>query len=126
AHGFRPTEVDFSQGRAPGSEDVQLIAARVVADGLKEAVVDAARPITIEIDYQILRRRVPLLPHIHVYNEEGNCVFVSGDEEADARAAGRWRATVEIPGSLLSEGWLSVDVTIWTFDPSTAHVWERG
>jgi lipopolysaccharide transport system ATP-binding protein len=127
ALGSSPTEIDFAtRGRVPASEAVRLLAARVRAPGMQAASVDASRPLSVEIDYEVLSERQLLQPHIHVFDEQGQCVFVSGDDEGGARPAGRWRAVVEIPGNLLADGWLSFDVAIWSTAPAMPQVWERG
>src|SRR5581483_4274572 len=126
-----PTAVDFeARGRVPGSEDARLLAARVVSDGMQGSVLDIRRPVRVEIEYEVLRERWALHPNLHVYNDEGQCVFVTSDgyvrESQRPRAPGRYRAVVEVPGNFFAEGWLSVDVAISTFDPIIVHVWERG
>ncbi|HEX4458434.1 MAG TPA: ABC transporter ATP-binding protein, partial [Polyangia bacterium] len=94
------------------------------------AVVDIRRPVRIELDYEVLQSRWPLHPNIHVFNDEGVCVFISNDsffEETRApRAPGQYRATMEIPGNYLAEGMFSLDLALSTFEPVLVHVHERG
>ena len=131
ATGETPTEVDFeARGRVPGSDDVKLLSARVVSEGMIGSVVDIRRPVRVEIDYEVLRERVALHPNVHVFNDEGNCVFITGDgyqpEARRARPVGRYRAVLEVPGNFFAEGWLSLDVAISTFEPVIVHAFERG
>ncbi|HEY2748311.1 MAG TPA: ABC transporter ATP-binding protein [Polyangia bacterium] len=129
--GSNPSEVDLeAQGIAPGDDDVRLLAARVVSDGMSDSAVDIRRAVAIEIDYEVRRERYALHPNIHLFNEEGACVFVTGDmavaENRRPRPPGRYRAVVTIPPNFLAEGMLSIDVAISTLDPVIVHVVERG
>ncbi|MDB4970786.1 MAG: transporter related [Myxococcales bacterium] len=126
-----PVAVDYeATGRAPGSEHARLLAARVRSDEMRAAVVDIRQPIHVEIDYEILREHWPLHPNVHVYNEDGTCVFITNDSydpsTRTARAPGRYRAVVDIPGNTLAEGMYSLDVALSTFEPVVVHFFERG
>jgi lipopolysaccharide transport system ATP-binding protein len=130
-HGETPASVDFTeQQRIPSSDDVRLLAARLTGDGLRGIELDIRRPLLVEIDFEVLQARYPLHPNVHVYNDQGQCVFITSDahvhEYRRARAPGRYRATVEIPGNFLSEGMFSLDVAISTVTPLIVHVHERG
>jgi lipopolysaccharide transport system ATP-binding protein len=109
---------------------VRLRAARVAGAEMQGALVDIRRPIQIELEYEVLTERFPLHPNIHLFNEEGACVFALNDSfEPKSRRPPRpgvYRASVEIPGNLLAEGMYSVDVAISTFEPVVVHAFERG
>jgi lipopolysaccharide transport system ATP-binding protein len=130
-NGESPTEVDFRRrGKPPGSEHVRLLAARLVGDQPGSPTVDIRRPLSFEFDYEALTDRYPLHPNIHIFNEEGGCVFVSSDgfvrEAQRPKKPGLYRATVTIPGNFMSEGMFSADFAISTFDPVVVHVREGG
>jgi lipopolysaccharide transport system ATP-binding protein len=129
--GDSPVAVDYeSSGRAPGNEHARLLAARIVSDEMRSAVVDIRRAVQVEIDYEVLREHWPLHPNVHVYNEDGTCVFITNDSYDPAtrqpRTPGRYRAVVEIPGNTLAEGMYSLDVALSTFEPVVVHFFERG
>jgi lipopolysaccharide transport system ATP-binding protein len=132
AIGESPTEVDFQRrGQCPGSEDVRLLAARVVGDDAAAANVDIRSPLRVEIDFEVLRDRHSLNPCLYFYNDESQCVFVTSDsylpQYQRPRPPGRHRSTVVIPGNFLAEGLFSLDVAISTLAPTTIfHVYERG
>jgi lipopolysaccharide transport system ATP-binding protein len=131
AFGETPASVDFEQqGKIPGSEDVKLLGARLVSDGLRGIELDIRRPLRIEVDFEVLRDRYSLNPNVHIYNDEGQCVFITSDnwlpEFRRPRAPGRYRSSVELPGNFFSEGMLSLDVAISTADPLLVHAHERG
>jgi lipopolysaccharide transport system ATP-binding protein len=129
--GEAPASIDFErQAKAPGNEDVRLLAARLVSDGLRGIELDIRRPLTIEVEFEVLRDRYPLHPNLHLYNAEGQCVFITSDayqpENQQPRSPGRYRSRVAIPGNFLSEGMCSLDVAVSTMDPLIVHIWERG
>jgi lipopolysaccharide transport system ATP-binding protein len=129
--GDTPISVDFEAlGKRPGTEHVRLLGARVRSAGMESALVDIRRAVYVEIDYEVLQQRLPIQPNFQVNNEEGVSVFVANDSYAAAnlvpRPAGRYRATAEIPGNLLSEGMFSLDIGLTTTTPFMPHCWERG
>ena len=130
-NGESPTEVDFRRsGKPPGSEHVRLLVARLLGDQPGSPTVDIRRPLSLEFDYEVLSDRYPLHPNLHVFNEEGVCVFVSSDaflrDSRRPKVAGLYRSTVTIPGDFMAEGMFSIDFAISTFDPVIIHVVERG
>jgi lipopolysaccharide transport system ATP-binding protein len=129
--GESPTEVDFRrQGKMPGSDDVRLLAGRLVGSQPGSATVDIRRPFSFEFDYEVLSDRYPLHPNVHVFNEEGSCVFISTDayirEYQRPKPPGLYRSTVTIPANLMAEGMFSIDFAISTLDPVIVHFHERG
>jgi lipopolysaccharide transport system ATP-binding protein len=130
-NGESPTEIDFRRReRPPGSEHVRLLAARLIGDQPGSATMDIRKPILIEVDFEVLDGRYPLHPNVHVFNEEGGCVFVTHDapfrEYQRPRAPGLYRSTLTIPGNFMAEGMFSIDLAISTLDPVIVHVHERG
>jgi lipopolysaccharide transport system ATP-binding protein len=131
ANGESPTEVDFRvRGTPPGSEHVRLLGARLIGDRPGSPTIDIRRPFSLEMDFEVLTERYPLHPNVHVYNEEGLCVFVSNDsyvrENQRPRAPGVYRSRLTIPGNFMAEGMFSIDAAISTLDPVIVHVLERG
>lgn len=130
-NGESSTEVDFRvTGRPPGSEHVRLLAARLLGDQPGSPTVDIRRPFSLELDFEVLSKRYPLNPNVHIFNEEGTCIFISSDGYLHAyqqpKPLGVYRSRVTIPGNFMSEGMFSVDVAISTGDPLIIHVHERG
>jgi len=107
---------------APVGEVVRLRAVRVrTEEGTTTDVIDIRCPVAIEIEYDVLKPGSTILPTFALWNEaEVNvCVAVDVDPEwrKRPRPTGRYISTGWIPGNLLSEGMLSVNVTIWTLKP---------
>lgn len=116
--------------RSPGNEIVRLRAVRVrTEEGQVADALDIRRPVGIEIEYQVIKPGVVLVPNIHIYNEEGICVFIAREHDPDwqgkPRPEGYYVSTAWIPGNLLSEGSLIVSVAISTMNPVIVHLFER-
>jgi lipopolysaccharide transport system ATP-binding protein len=115
---------------APGNGIVRLAAVRVCDDrGSPSEALDIRRPIQIQVEYDVLTPGHMLVPNLHLFNEEGVCVFVVSDTDPEwrhsPRPMGRFVSTAWIPGNFLAEGSLLVDAAISTLDPVTVHVHER-
>jgi lipopolysaccharide transport system ATP-binding protein len=115
--------------QAPHGEVARLCAVRVrTEDGQITDTVDIRHPVAIEIEYEVLQSGYVLLPHHHIYNDEGVHVFTTHDVDPAwrrrPRPAGRWVSTVWIPGNLLSEGMLFVSSAVMTLDPPMKQFYE--
>jgi len=115
---------------APGDAVVRLRAVRIRDEaGATTAAANIRKPVGIELDFEVLEGGQRLVPNLHVFNEEGVCVFVASEVDSPwhrrRRPAGRYVTTAWIPGNLLAEGTLIVTVAISTMDPVTVHLLER-
>ncbi len=111
---------------APGNEVVRMRAVRVRDDrGNVTDAVDIRRPVTVEIEYDVLEAGHVLVPAIGLENEEGVTVFMTKDHDPQwrrrPRPAGRFLSSVEIPGNFLAEGTLVVGAWIMTEVPMQVH-----
>jgi lipopolysaccharide transport system ATP-binding protein len=109
----------------PGTNVVKLRAVEVVLEsGVAPGVIEIKQPIGIALDYDVLRPGYVLVPNIHV-NFQGACAFVALDTsnaaQSSARPCGSYRSTAWIPGNLLAEGTVSIDVAISTLTPNVPH-----
>jgi lipopolysaccharide transport system ATP-binding protein len=117
--------------KAPGNHIARLHAVRVrTEDGEITEAIDIRLPVGIEMEYEVIQAGHVLVPNYHFFNEQGMCVFVSGDVDPAwrnrPRPAGRFVSTAWIPGNLLSEGTLIVGAALVTFGvPSVRHFYER-
>ncbi|HVF51306.1 MAG TPA: ABC transporter ATP-binding protein [Pyrinomonadaceae bacterium] len=111
---------------APGNDIARLRAVRV-RNGAGEVLdtVDIRERVGVEIEYQVLKSGMRLVPNLHFYNEEGICLFIINDLDPrwyrSPRPAGRYRSTAWIPGNFLSEGMLLVHAALSTYDPVVVH-----
>ena len=108
---------------APGGDVARLLTVRVCPEngGISE-VVDIRRPVSIEIEYEVLRPGHVLMVSFALINEEGVIVLVAIDQDpkwrGKFRSPGKYKSTGCVPGNLMAEGMLSVNVTIWNLEPS--------
>jgi lipopolysaccharide transport system ATP-binding protein len=109
-------ERSFALEEAPGGEVARLTSGRVVDEhGKTIDAVDVRKPIGIEIGFVVLRPGVALFPKIKLTNEQGEVAFNALDPDPRWRQPaepGEYRATAWIPGNLLNEGLVRVDVAV--------------
>jgi lipopolysaccharide transport system ATP-binding protein len=116
--------------RAPGGEICRLRAVRVrTRDGNVSDSIDIRKPIGIDIEYDVMQPGHRLLPHFYLWNEHG--VMILGANDLDPkwrrrpRPEGRYVSTGWIPGNLLAEGAVFVDVAVITIEPPMPQVSEQ-
>ena len=115
--------------KAPCGKGARLRAVRVrTEDGQVVESVDIHQSVGIEMEYEVLKPGRKLMPHYHVYNEEGVEVFCAHDTDPAwrdrPRPEGRYKSSAWIPGNLLSEGTLYVNSGLITLDPNTDQFYE--
>jgi homopolymeric O-antigen transport system ATP-binding protein len=120
------TERSWTPDAAPGNDLVQILAVRAVPhDGMPPAIADVRRPIGIEIVFRVLREGKPILPKIKVLDREGAIAFNAmdtGERWLEPTRPGDYVATAWIPGNLLNEGSVIVEVAICSIDfPKLQH-----
>jgi lipopolysaccharide transport system ATP-binding protein len=115
--------------KAPGDDAVKFAAVRVRGDhSYISGAVDIRTRVGIEIEFEVLREGVVMVPSIHIVNDEGICVCIVHDWESEwrdrARPVGRHRSTCWIPGNFLAEGTFIVGVALATYLPFQRRAWE--
>ncbi len=116
--------------RAPGNHIARLMSVRVVDESMTASdVVKITRKIGVEVTFEVLQPGRVLVPGIHLYNDEGVCIFIASDVDEDCRAeprpVGTYAATAWIPGNLLAAGAVAVGVAVSTMDPVEIHIHEK-
>jgi lipopolysaccharide transport system ATP-binding protein len=116
--------------KAPTGPAARLCAVRVRDEGgLITENIDIDKPFTIEMEYDVLRPGVVLLPHFGFRNEQGQAVFVTVDIDPEwrrrPRPTGHYISTVRIPGNLLAEGMLFVNCHLMTLNPDVKQFSEN-
>jgi homopolymeric O-antigen transport system ATP-binding protein len=120
-------------GKAPGNDIVRLCAVRVrTEDGRVCDAIDIRCPVGVEMEFEVLEEGQVLVPNFNFINQEGICVFVVSEHNAEwrrrPRPAGRYLSTAWLPGNFLSEGTLIVGAavsTVSTMDSVTVHFFEQ-
>src|SRR5262245_7548356 len=128
--GLGPTSVRewTDPEKAPGGEVARLRAVRVRGRGGQITdTIDIRDPVSVEMEYDVLKPGYMLLPHFQFYNEEGIHAFSAHDLDPNwrrrPRSAGRYMSTVKIPGNFLSEGTMFVGAGLQTLDPLNHQVY---
>ncbi len=116
-------ERTWSPEEAPGGPIARMLGVRARNHlGEVSDVMDIRRPVMIEIEYEVLVPGRLLLPHFHVYNEEGVRVFVTLDVDPAwrqrPRPAGRYVSRATIPGNLLAEGTFFLNPIVLALSPN--------
>ncbi len=113
--------------RAPGNEVVRLRAVRVrTADGQISETIDVRDAIALEMDFDVKVGGRVLVPNLHLFNEDGTCIFVVQEMTPTwrrrPRPPGSYRVTAHIPGNFFADGTIIVTAAISTIDPVIVHV----
>ncbi|MBW2661897.1 MAG: ABC transporter ATP-binding protein [Deltaproteobacteria bacterium] len=116
--------------KAPCGDVARLHCVRVrTKNGRVSEAVDIRQPVGLEMEYEVLKSGWTLMPHYHIFNEEGVQLFSAHDTDPGwrdrPRPAGRYKSTAWIPGNLLSEGTIFVSSGLITLDPNTPQFYER-
>ena len=116
--------------RRPTGNVAGLLAVRVkTEDGRVSEAMDIRRPVHVEMEYDVWRPGYVLMPHFQFTNDEGVIAFSAHDVDHDwrgrERPIGRYRSTAVIPGNLLAEGTMFVNVGLITVDPVVDQFFAR-
>jgi lipopolysaccharide transport system ATP-binding protein len=110
---------------APGDDLARLLSVRAVNE-LGETVYtsDVRDVVGIEISYRVLRPGPAVFAKIKLRDTQGNTTFNAMDvatQHEEATPPGIYRSTAWIPGDLLNEGTLMVDVAVCTLRNPKLH-----
>jgi lipopolysaccharide transport system ATP-binding protein len=116
--------------KSPSGSVARLRAVRALTeDGEITDAFDIRYPIRLEMEYEVLKPGYMLLPHFVVKTEQGQCAFITVDQDpawrGRTRPAGRYVSTAWIPGNLLSEGMMFISCYCITLNPDTRQFAER-
>ena len=115
---------------APGGAIARLRAVRVRdGEGNIAESVDIRQPVSIQVEYDVLRSGHKLVPFIQVVNAEGVCAFETRDVHQTGsrpvRPSGRYLSAVTIPGNYLASGTMFLNVGVHVLDPFHVEIHER-
>ena len=90
--------------------------------------IDIREGFGIEIEFDVLQSGFTLMPHFYLWNEEGIRILGAFDLDPEwrrrKRPEGHYVSTGWIPGNLLAEGTVFVDVAVIVVDPFIPQVFE--
>jgi hypothetical protein len=107
---------------------VKLKSIRVLDEtGSPRLGFDIKEPITVEVEYWVLKAKYSLNVHLYFSNETGQTIFVSMDNldspyRNSIQPEGLYRAKCVIPASLLNEGTIRIEYLICTHPTSQYFV----
>ena len=115
---------------APGDDTVRLRAVKLWEnDHQAKESADIRAILRIDIEYDVLKKGVTLVPSIQLSNEQGIIVFSSNDTDKfwnwEQRKVGRFISSVYIPGNFLSEGSYILRIVIASYKPPKKHISEK-
>jgi lipopolysaccharide transport system ATP-binding protein len=111
---------------APGDEYVRLRRLRVASsDGKTAASINIGEAFTIDFAYEVTTGGMVLFPAIRIFNEWGTEVLWTTDSSSPhhgrPRNPGRYECSVHFPRNMLSEGLMSVSVSMTSLCPTRTH-----
>ena len=113
---------------APGDDVVRLRVVRVRQNGIVTDKTDIRHPVDIELEFDVMRGGILLVPNLHFANADGTTIFASLNLDPGWRGRpcdpGRYLSRATLPGNFLMEGTMTVTVAISTM-PSKVHLFER-
>jgi lipopolysaccharide transport system ATP-binding protein len=114
---------------APGDNVVRLLRVAVIApNGQTAPSINIGEQFEIEIDYMVEKEGFVLFPAVKIFNEWGTEVIWSTDagtpQHGKQRSPGHYHCTIQIPANLLTEGFMSVAVTVMSLRPKKIHLSE--
>jgi lipopolysaccharide transport system ATP-binding protein len=107
---------------APAGEAARMIGVRVRNEnGDISDAIDIRSPVSLELEFQVLKAGFVLQPHFGLFNEEGVRVFITVDQDEEwrgrPRPPGRYTSTVRVPGNFFSEGMIIINTALWALEP---------
>ncbi len=121
------TEKKWDISHQPGNDMVKLLKVWVhydIGETPKNGNFDITKDIGISFEYEVLKEGQIFTHGINVYNNDEINVFDSHDVNSSIknqkRELGLYQATVWIPGNIISEGKLSINIAL--FKPSPLEI----
>jgi lipopolysaccharide transport system ATP-binding protein len=109
----------WSDDEAPGNDVARIRSLRFVdRAGDVAPTIDVRELLGVEVEFDLLRDDVPLVPWLALFNEQGAHVFSAFDTDPawrEAREPGRYVSSAWIPENLLNEGTLVAHLNLQSF-----------
>ena len=116
---------------APGKDAVRLRSIKLTkSNGEVSETFDIREPIRLEMEYDVIKDGVELLPHLHFFNEYDVFAFTTIENDPDwrerSRQVGSYTSMVEIPSNFCSNGRYYVYAGMLSLKPMTLQFYEQG
>ncbi len=121
------TKRNWSISDAPGDSIVKLLEVKLTDEYNKTVnLIDFHKGGNIEYTYQILKKGYFPIPNIHIFNQDGEYIFVSTANSIDSfNDIGKYTTKAELPSHFLNDGRYIVGVAMSTLLPHVVHFYER-
>ena len=112
---------------AVGDHVVELRSAAMIKSNGKEANnIDLIEDLYVEYTYMVKEPGFRLDPNIHVFDQNGNCIFVSSDYwSKKVYDKGFYKSVMKIPKKMLNTGIYNLGVALTSYPGTTIHFFER-
>ncbi len=120
------TSTEWEPGSV-GDHVVELKSARLYdSDQVEKINFDYTEDAFIEYTYRVKEQGHRLDPNIHVFDQNGNCVFVASDYWSKRQyEKGIYTSIMKIPAKFLNTGIYSLGVALTGYPGTTIHFFER-
>jgi lipopolysaccharide transport system ATP-binding protein len=120
--GNNASVISWDNENAPGDEKLKLLKVLVHdKEGNSKPAFFVTEQVGISFQYEVLHHDLSFTHGINIYNEQGLNVFDSHDNYTEIRKENRekgtYEATVWIPSNLLTDGYFSVGVALFSQQP---------
>ena len=121
------TRIKYSESDLPGDEVAKLLEVKLVDDiGNDINVLDFYKGGGIEFTYKVIKDGFCPLPNIHLFNQNGDYVFVSAESSSTSFShKGIYSTTMYLPGHVLNDGRYIVGIALSTMIPEKIHVYVK-
>ena len=109
---------------APGDDLVRLRGVRILQEDEETAAADVRLPVGIEIRFAVLGEGPPVFPKLKLVDQRGDVAFNAMDTSPrwhESASPGDYVSTAWIPGNLLNEGLISVQIGVCSFGQLKMH-----
>ncbi len=121
-----PAQYIWNSENVLGSDIVFMLSLKICNDkNIVTSVIDIDKPITVKMEYEVIKSGFSLLPHFIVNNQDGVCIFIGLDQDPEwkgkLRPKGKYVSIAKIPGNLLGEGTFFIGPIMRTVEPDLLH-----
>ena len=120
------TYMEFQPGEV-GDNVVELLSARILDENnIETKSIDFTEDLNIEFTYRVKESGYRLDPNIHVFDQNGNYVFVASDHwSKKVYEKGVFTSVTKLPGSFLNEGIYSIGIGLTSYPGTVVHILQR-
>ena len=121
------TRRKWKLSEAPGDGACRLLEAKLIDDeGNNLEAMDFYKGGYIEFTLEVLEEGFCPIPNIHLFNQRGDYVLISGEsKDKDMSAKGVYKTTMWLPPDFLNDGRYIAGIAATTVIPERVHFYEK-